>query len=379
MGDRLYMLNAAGEGASMQEQVLCLDANTGRTLWNYRFNVYGSDVPPHRAAWASPVADPDTGRVYAMGVGGRFLCLDSNGKLVWDRSLAEEFGLITTHGGRTVTPIVHGDLVITSGIMSSWGAHARSGHRYLAMDKATGEVVWFSKPGANPYDTCYPTPIVMDVAGKRLLVDGGADGAIYAMKLLTGELVWHFPFSKRAINASVVTDGKLIFASHGQENYDTNVMGRVVALKPDLSGKLDKSAEAWRTVIVEFPSAALHNGRLYMADNGANLICLDSSSGKELWRKSLGTIQRASPVYADGKIYIGTENGKFYILRPSDTGCEVLDVEELRSPWLPDGSISCRPKTPTALEPRLHRLRAMATARLAGNRLLRRAQQPPSR
>jgi hypothetical protein len=41
------------------------------------------------------------------------------------------------------------------------------------------------------------------------------------------------------------------------------------------------------------------------------------NTGKQLWLQNLGTIQKASPVFADGRLYVGTENGKFYILKPS--------------------------------------------------------------
>jgi outer membrane protein assembly factor BamB len=288
-------------------------------------------VPPHRIAWSSPVGDPATGRIYIMGGSGVFLCMDINGKVLWRRSLEEEFGLTTTHGGRTVTPVVYGDMVITSGITSSWGTQARGAHRYLAMNKMTGEILWFSQPGGTPYDTCYPTALVGRFGGKELLVDGGADGAIYAMKALTGERVWYYPFSKRAINASVATDGQRIFAAHGQENYDTNTMGRVVALDPARGGDLDRGSEAWRSdgLMVEFPSPVYYKGRLYTIDNGSNLITLDAATGRELWRQTLGTIQKASPVVAGGNIYVGTENGKFYIIEPGDNGCRILDSDQL--------------------------------------------------
>ena len=55
--------------------------------------------------------------------------------------------------------------------------------------------------------------------------------------------------------------------------------------------------------------------RLYTVDNSAILGAFDLKTGKELWTKRLGTLQKGSPVLADGKIYVGTENGKFYILR----------------------------------------------------------------
>jgi outer membrane protein assembly factor BamB len=330
-GDRVYLLNTAGEGETEQEQLLCLDANTGKTIWHQRWNMFGSDVPAHRIGWSSPTIDPTTDRIYVQGGGGMFLCFDTSGGLKWQRSLAEEFGAITTHGGRTVTPVVAGDLVITSGINGSWGTQARGSHRYIAFDKMTGDVVWMSQPGGAPYDTCYPTALLAEFGGKQLLIDGNADGGVYAMKLLTGEKVWGFQFSKRAINSSAITDGKWVFATHGQENYDTNVMGRIVALDPNGAGDITKSGEAWRADghIVEFPSPTEHGNHLFAIDNGANLICLDKSTGKELWRQTLGTIQKASPVYVDGKIYVGTENGKFFILQPGDTGCKILDEEEL--------------------------------------------------
>ena len=115
LGDRVFLQNAAGKGETLQERVICLNADTGKPIWEYKFNVFLSDVPPHRVGWASPVADVTTGNVYAYGVGGMFVALSGDGKLLWERSLTEDFGMWTTHGGRTVSPIIEGDLVIISG------------------------------------------------------------------------------------------------------------------------------------------------------------------------------------------------------------------------------------------------------------------------
>src|SRR6185295_420270 len=60
MGNRIYVQNPAGRGAAMQERVMALDTDTGKVVWEYRFNVFQSDVPPHRVGWASPAADPET-------------------------------------------------------------------------------------------------------------------------------------------------------------------------------------------------------------------------------------------------------------------------------------------------------------------------------
>ena len=142
MGDRVFLQNPAGKGDSLQERVMCFNADTGKVIWEYRFNIYQSDVPPHRVGWASPVGDPTTGNIYALGVGGTLLALSKDGKPIWERSLGEEFGLWTTHGGRTVSPIIDGDLVIISGITENWGDKAERRFRFMAFDKKTGQTVW---------------------------------------------------------------------------------------------------------------------------------------------------------------------------------------------------------------------------------------------
>ena len=77
--------------------------------------------------------------------------------------------------------------------------------------------------------------------------------------------------------------------------------------------------------------------RLYHVDNGAVLASFDRASGRALWHRNLGTIQKGSPVLADGKLYVGTENGKFFILRPRADGVDVLDEDWLGSAQRPGG------------------------------------------
>src|ERR1700682_3849920 len=163
LGDHLYVQNTASKGETEQERVMCFNADTGKLLWEHRFNVYLSDVPPHRVGWASPLGEPATENVYALGVGGTLIGLNRDGQALWERSLGEDFGLLTTHGGRTVSPLVDRDLVIVSGVTFAWGQHGRGAHRFMAFDKKTGETIWVSAPGGRPYDTTYAAPIIVDV------------------------------------------------------------------------------------------------------------------------------------------------------------------------------------------------------------------------
>ena len=108
MNGKLYTLASSDPGTHEEgEKVICADAATGKVLWENKFNVFLSDVPDTRVAWSCCVGDPTTGRVYAMGVCGYFQCLDGEtGKTLWSHSLSEEFGLLSTYGGRTNVPVI---------------------------------------------------------------------------------------------------------------------------------------------------------------------------------------------------------------------------------------------------------------------------------
>jgi outer membrane protein assembly factor BamB len=317
-----------------QEQIACLNADTGEVVFDYRYNVYQTDIPHHRVGWASLAGDPETGNIFALGVEGMMLCLNPKGEVVWERPLEEQIGRISGFGGRTVTPVLDGDMVIVSFLSAGWGPNFIPRHRYYAFDKVTGETIWVSTPGVAPEDTTYSVPIVRIINGERLLIDGNADGGIYALRVNTGEKVWAFPLSKRGINASVVVDGNMVYASHSEENVDgSTAMGRVVAL--DASQVTEgKPKEVWRAegFTGGYGSPILYQGVLYPVDNSANLAAFDAKTGERLWTYNLGIAQRASPVFADGKIYASDVDGKFHIVKLNGRKePEVLDVEEFKN------------------------------------------------
>ncbi len=345
-GNRLYLWNASvdtvKEREKVQERLLCLDADTGRVIWERRFNVFHTDVPAHRVGWASPSVDPATGNVYAFGVDGHLHALDATGKLLWQRQLTEEWGEISTHGGRTVSPVIEGDLVIVSTLNSGWGDQARGSNRYFAFDKTTGSTVWISSPQSKHYDTNYSTPAVLNVEGRRLLVVGGSDGTFHGIEATTGRPIWQLELSKRAILTSVAFRGTTVYPTHSEENLDTSEMGMIAALDAGQSGKLTADKLAWRTNAFQggFASPVVDAERLYQVDNGAVLGAFELATGKKLWERPLGTIQKASPVLADGKLYVGTENGRFYIIKPTVAGPEILDQDALGTEAAPEAIVA---------------------------------------
>jgi len=324
LNDRVYMISRIGEGQSQQERVVALDLDTGRLVWEHRFNAFLTDVVYHRLGWANLAADPGTGNIYAHGVQGLMFCFDKDGKILWQRSLTEEFGRISGYGGRTYSPIIEGDQVIISSLTSGWGAQARGAHRFFGMDKHTGEILWINAAGETPLDTGYSVPVTTTLDGARIMFTGLADGSIAALRTYTGETIWRVPLSRRGMMSSVLYDSERVYAVHGDANLDTNVMGRLVCLDARTGREL------WRVdgLTGQYTTPALHDGLLYVADSAANLHAVDAKSGEVLWTFNYGNEAKGSPIYADGKIYVGDVPGGWRILKASREGCELLNAQQ---------------------------------------------------
>jgi outer membrane protein assembly factor BamB len=329
VGNRVYVQNGSGRGPQLQERVMALDADTGSVIWEYKYNLYQSDVPTHRIAWSSPTADVETGNIYALSGGAELLALNPQGKLLWSRSFGEEYAAFTTHGGRTMSPVIDGDLVIIGAPISNWGGNAGRTHRFVALDKRSGEIVYVSSPGGRPYDTAYGSQLITTIGGIRMLISGLGDGGVYAILPQTGQKLWGFVAAKRGINTGVVVQGNSVFISHGDENLNTKELGMVAALDGTKRGEILEPAWAVRGIEFGYSSPVADGTTLYQIDNGSNLRAYETATGRPLWTLPLGNAQKAPPVLADGKIYVGTDGGTFFIVRLHPDRGEILSAVEL--------------------------------------------------
>ncbi len=325
MRGKLYTIVRAAPGTPReQEMVACADAATGKKLWENRFNIFLSDVPDTRVGWSSCVGDAQTGRVYALGVCGYFQCLDGEtGKTIWSRSLSEEFGLLSTYGGRTNFPVVFEDMVLVSAVMTGWGDLAIPAHRFLVLDKATGEVLWLNGTRLRPEDTTYSTPILITLAGQAAMVFGSGDGGVHAMQPRTGNAIWMYQLSRRGLNLTPLVEKERVYIGQSEENPEDNTMGSLAALDGRLSGDITKTGELWRKkeVMVGKSTPVLVDGRLYAADDSGGLFVFNAATGEQIGRKVklAGAMMRASLLYGDGKIYAFTTSA-WHVLQPTADG-----------------------------------------------------------
>ena len=345
LGNKLYFMARDSAGTSQdREKVVCLDAATGETLWENKFNVYLSDVPAERVAWSNITVDPQTGDVFALGVCGLFQCIageqtvrplgkvNADGKAemvsfepgdtIWQHSMHEEYGLLSTYGGRTNHPILHENNVLITAVFIGWGDKAKPQDQYIAFDKRNGQPVWYEGTRPLPYDTTYSGAVLTTFDGEAAMVFGSGDGGFHAFQPRTGKKLWNYQVSSRGVNTTpLVVDGR-VYAGHSEENLDDTKMGAFFCLDGNARGDITNSGEIWRVKELFFGKGAplMIDDLLYVIDDRAKLFVLNPENGEQLSRTALGRAQRSSPLYADGKIYTCTNSGIFYTLKPDGQG-----------------------------------------------------------
>jgi hypothetical protein len=247
--------------------------------------------------------------------------------------MTEEFGMISTFGGRTPSPAIDEDQVFIAGVAFGWGDNARSQYRVFALDKNTGELHWTSGTGGLPVDSPYQTPVITVIEGQRQLVVASGDGGVYGFQPRTGKKLWGHQVSKRGINASPLVDGTRVYVCTGEVNIDNSYSGTVRCI--DVAGAPPVPKELWRQDGIEagFASPTIADGVVYVFDNKGKVHALDAMTGKPQWKRpySAGTIGKASLVYGGGKLYVCEANGRVSILKieKGQEKPQVLSREEI--------------------------------------------------
>ena len=350
---KLYIVGYLGEGADLQEGVACFDAETGQKLWQQLYNDFLSDTVYLRYATATPAIDPETGNVFSQGTQGILAGFTPDGKLLWKRSLMEEFGRLTFPNARTASPVIEGDLVITRGITANWGAQGPAADRFYAFDKKTGELVWSSSPGDRPKDNSFSHPQLSWRNGKRVFYAALGDGSVACVNARTGDPIWRVPLFRAGINATtIVHNNDKLIAIFGVP-YEP---GQLIALKLPTAEPTNAVAgplvlereklQLWAAdVSTSTSSPILVGDMVYVVAEKGDLCAVDANTGAIKWKLKLGIEQRNScPFYADGKLYVpmlddpaakgtgeGAEagaKGALYIIKPGDQP-EILQHTEL--------------------------------------------------
>ena len=329
MNGRLYTIcRSNAETTKEAEKTVCLNAETGELIWESIHNVFLSDAPSERIGWSSVCGDPETDKVYVLGIGCLLQCLDAkDGKILWEKSMLEEYGMLSTYGGRTNFPTVFEDILIISGVTTGWNETAVPAHRVIAMDKSTGAPIWSLSTRPRPEDTTYGTPVFTVLNGQAAMVIGAADGAIYALQPRTGKVIWKYQASPRGINVTPLVDNGIVYCAHGEQNEsDRTVLGAIFAFDGNTTGDIPEDKLLWKIPgkTIGKSSPVKVGERVYFADDGGILFGVNAKTGALDLEKKISRAIAGSAVVCEGKIYLGEKSGTLFTLKPTESGLDVL-------------------------------------------------------
>ena len=330
--------NTGDQPLTMLEQVelraVCVDRDTGRIIHDVPLITEREPQGVHALnsyASCSPVIEG--GRLYChFGTFGT-ACVDTaKGALIWKNTDLH----IKHENGPGSSPVLWKNLLI-------FHLDGSDTQFLVALDKATGKLAWRTDRSgamnANPQlKKSYGTPIIIESGGKAELISPAADW-LYAYDPASGRELWKLPYGHLgfSITPRPVTGHGMIFMSTGfmkPEMIAVNLGGA-----HDIAWRYAKGAPT-------MPSPLLVGDELYFVSDAGVMTCLDAKTGAEIYKERLGGDYSSSPIFADGKIYIGSRTGLVTVIQPGKKfetlGKNQLPGKIMATPAAVDGALFIR-------------------------------------
>ena len=322
--DHIFLTTTTDKGVECR--VIALDRKTGTILWDKMVFTQELRNKHPRNSFATPTPTTDGETVFAVFGGGGIAALDFHGNIRWTFDL----DYYSQHGLGT-SPILYGDLLLLAVNPSNREEPKKLGWQdpwdqsyLLALDKKTGKERWRGKRGMSRI--AHSTPAVMHVNGKDQIISPAGD-VIQGFDPATGERIWTVTsVGEPCVPSPIFGDG-LIYSAPMPS-------GALRAVRPDGRGDCTDTHIVWeQTRNVPMIASFLYvKPCLYTCTNDGSFSCLDASTGEILWQLRLSGSQAPSPIYADGKIYVLSEQGTTTILKPTadpKQPAEIIATNEL--------------------------------------------------
>lgn len=352
-GDRVFLTSPnSGEEIQGGEKLLlgCLSTVDGSVLWQRTIDEGNAYWRKHNNTTPSPVTDGE--RVLVVSGTGMIRAFDMAGEELWHYSLQQQHGNFGLMWGYASSPLLHDGVLFVEVLH---GMNTDDPSYLIAFDAAKGEVLWHRERvtdavGESP--DAYTTPVVLEHDGQTQIVISGGD-YVTGHDPATGEELWRAgglnpgkEWNYRVVGTPVVIDGMV---------YATSRRNPVLAFSAGGQGDISESHRVWKwegAGAPDVPSAVSDGRYFFMVDDRGRATCLDAKSGVALWgpeRLAQGSVS-ASPVLADGKVYVVNEHGVTTVFAAGPE-FEVLATNELdgaytlSSPAISEGRIYLRTET----------------------------------
>ena len=336
-------MGPGGDGGPQVEHkfdVLCLDRKTGKILWQRTaktavpheggHNTYGS------FASNSPVTDGKY--VYAFFGSRGMYCYDFTGTLVWEKDFGVQMRMKLTFG-EGMAPVLAGDKLIV--------VFDHEGDSFMVvLDKKTGKEIWRI---SRDEKTNWAAPLVVDDQGRQQVVVS-ATKKVRSYDLETGKLIWECAGLGANTIPQPVRQDDLVFVMSGYQN--PRLMAIRLGREGDLTGT---DAIVWTQTRGNSytPSPVIFDNKLYVLTDNGMISCYNARTGEPYYqqvRLPKAYSFKSSPVGANGRLYLATENEDVIVLRMGEK-FEVLatntmpDQVFIATPAIAAGDILLRSKT----------------------------------
>ncbi len=320
---RVYVSDRITEPRQM-ERILCLDADTGESLWTFSYDcVYSLSYT------AGPRASVtiDQGRAYALGAMGHLHCLDAKqGTVIWKADLADQFDVRIPVWGISAAPLIVDDLIILH--IGGRGACV------VALDKQSGAERWRALDDRPSYSA----PILIQQAGQPVVVCWNGD-SVAGLAPKTGEVYWRyaFPPTKMPIGVAtpVVARDRLFVSSF----YDGSLMLRLGRQRPSVQkiwqrrGGNERNTDSLHCMI---STPLILGDYVYGVDSYGQLRCLKADDGNRVWEDLTATPpNRWSNIHMvrnGDRIWMFNERGQLIIGKLSPNGFDAISRTQLIEP-----------------------------------------------
>ena len=304
---------------------------------------------PYQGVASSPLVEGD--RVYYVSNRAELVCLDTQGfrdkendgpvtdekltadtdaDVVWKFDMMAEVGS-SPHNLANSSPVTWGDLIFVSTSNGQDESHVNipspRAPAIVAVNKKTGKLVWEDN---SVFDKIlhgqWSSPTIGVIEGVVQVIHGQGDGWVRGYEAATGKKLWEFdtnpkdsvwPKTRNEIISTPVVYEGLVYLANGQDPEHGEGVGHLYCIDPTKRGDITDSGRVWHydKIRRSVSTAAIQDGVMYLSDFSGFLRALDPKTGQELWVHDMLAAVWGSPMLADGKVYLGDEDGDVVVLQ----------------------------------------------------------------
>jgi outer membrane protein assembly factor BamB len=331
--------------------VLAFRAADGEFLWQMTHEKLASGAAndwPHQGVASSPLVEGD--RMYYVSNRAELVCLDTqgfrdgendgpfkgeaftggrDGDVAWTLDMIAELGTFP-HNLANSSPVAFGDLVYVSTSNGHDESHVKvpspKAPALIAVNKATGKVAWRDDSvGDRVLHGQWSSPTVARVGGVDQVILGQGDGWVRGFEATTGKKLWEFdtnpkdavwPKTRNDVLATAVVHDGVVYVANGQDPEYGEGVGHLYAIDASRRGDITQAGLLWHfdKIRRSISTVAVKDGVVYAADFSGFLHALDAKTGAPLWMHDMFAAVWGSPLVADGRVYLGDEDGDVAIL-----------------------------------------------------------------